>query len=249
MPATRCAERQRPFFFGNRLFNTNWAEFPGSVKSFDGLGPTFNRVSCSGCHTRDGRGRPPESGRADGLDAGAPVAAAPDRGDASRIPAYGDQLSERAIPGVPPEGRAMIAYEDVRAVRRRHALHALPADLSLRRPRLRSARRRADQPAGRAAVIGLGLLEAVPAKTLQALADPDDADGDGISGRINRVTDHSGKRPPAGSAGRPMSPPREQKAGAALGDIGLTTRLFPEQNCPPAQTACGCRQRRKPSRR
>ena len=35
---------------------------PGSVKSFDGLGPAFNRVSCSGCHTLDGRGAPPADG-------------------------------------------------------------------------------------------------------------------------------------------------------------------------------------------
>ena len=42
-------------------------------------------------------------------------------------------------------------------------------------------------------MIGLGLLEAVPLSTLEALADPDDADGDGISGRINRLTDHFGK--------------------------------------------------------
>jgi len=52
---------QRPFSFGNRLFNTNWVEAPGSVKAFDGLGPMFNRASCSGCHTKDGRGRPPEN--------------------------------------------------------------------------------------------------------------------------------------------------------------------------------------------
>ncbi len=54
---------QRPFSFGNRLFNTNWVMAPGSVKSFDGLGPMFNRVSCSGCHTLDGRGAPPADGK------------------------------------------------------------------------------------------------------------------------------------------------------------------------------------------
>ena len=54
-------DHQRPFSFGNRLFNTNWVEAPASVKSFDGLGPMFNRASCDGCHTKDGRGRPPEN--------------------------------------------------------------------------------------------------------------------------------------------------------------------------------------------
>jgi CxxC motif-containing protein (DUF1111 family) len=32
-------------------------------------------------------------------------------------------------------------------------------------------------------MIGLGLLEAIPAADILAQADPDDADGDGISGR------------------------------------------------------------------
>ena len=30
----------------------------------------------------------------------------------------------------------------------------------------------------------------------------------------------------------------QQVAGAFHGDIGITTPLFPEQNCPPEQTAC-----------
>lgn len=38
-------------------------------------------------------------------------------------------------------------------------------------------------------VFGLGLLDAVPDATILALADPDDRDGDGISGRPNRFFD------------------------------------------------------------
>src|SRR5688572_12456207 len=37
-------------------------------------------------------------------------------------------------------------------------------------------------------VFGVGLIEAIPASTILSLADPDDADGDGISGRANMVT-------------------------------------------------------------
>lgn len=33
---------------------------------------------------------------------------------------------------------------------------------------------------------GLGLMEAIPLETLEALADPDDSDGDGVSGRLGR---------------------------------------------------------------
>ena len=35
-------------------------------------------------------------------------------------------------------------------------------------------------------MIGLGLLEAIPAEAILAREDPDDRDGDGISGRANQ---------------------------------------------------------------
>lgn len=38
-------------------------------------------------------------------------------------------------------------------------------------------------------MFGFGLLDAVPDSVILALADPDDADGDGISGRVNRFFD------------------------------------------------------------
>lgn len=38
-------------------------------------------------------------------------------------------------------------------------------------------------------IFGFGLLDAVPEATILALADPDDANGDGISGRVNRFFD------------------------------------------------------------
>ena len=53
--------RLRSFAFGRHLFRRNWVIAPASVESLDGLGPTFNRVSCSGCHLKDGRGRPPKN--------------------------------------------------------------------------------------------------------------------------------------------------------------------------------------------
>src|SRR5690606_13824895 len=39
---------------------------------------------------------------------------------------------------------------------------------------------------------GMGLIEAIAPNDLLAHADPDDADGDGISGRPNRVRDNEG---------------------------------------------------------
>ena len=55
------AEHQRDFFFGNRLFNTNWVIAPASVKSFDGLGPYLQpRLLLRLPHA--GRPRPPAAG-------------------------------------------------------------------------------------------------------------------------------------------------------------------------------------------
>ena len=54
----------RDFAFGNKMFNTNWVTAPSSVKSLDGLGPLFNRVACSQCHLRDGRGAAPRNSAA-----------------------------------------------------------------------------------------------------------------------------------------------------------------------------------------
>ena len=42
-------------------------------------------------------------------------------------------------------------------------------------------------------LFGLGLLDALTDENLTELADPDDADGDGISGRVHWVTDHHGE--------------------------------------------------------
>jgi len=79
------------------------------------------------------------------------------------------------------------------------------------------------------AVFGLGLLEAVPDDTLLALADPDDADGDGISGRVNMVWDPERVATVIGRFGHKATVPtlRQQTAGAFANDIGLTNQLFP----------------------
>ena len=230
-------ERARAFLFGHRLFNTEWAVHPGPEAPFDGLGPTFSQTSCSGCHVRDGRGRPPEN-VGDPMESmlvrlSLPVSNMPH-------PNYGDQLNDRAIRGVKPEGRAVIEFDEVAGA------YGDDTAYTLLKPRVRFVEANFGTLAGvltslrvAPAVIGLGLLEAVPAATLEALADPDDEDGDGISGRINRLTDYAGK-PVVGRFGwkANVSSIAEQTAGAAVGDIGITTSLFPDQNCSTAQADC-----------
>ncbi len=233
LAANAPTERKRDFAFGSRLFAIEWVPFPNAVKIFDGLGPTFNHDACAGCHGSNGRGKPPETpgDTMESMLVRLSVDGAAAHAD------YGDQLNDRSLDGIAPEGRAIIEYEEVEGVygdgtpytllRPRIALADLafgPLDGALVSPRVAQA------------VIGLGLLEAVPEVTLMALADPDDADGDGISGRVNRLDAN-------GTIGRfgwkaNVADLRHQSAAAAIGDMGLTTSLFPDQNCPPAQAAC-----------
>ncbi len=238
------AEHQRDFFFGNRLFNTNWVIAPSSVKSFDGLGPFFNRISCSGCHTQDGRGRPPLAPD-EKLDSmlmriSVPDAASPN--GASPHPIYGDQLSEDAILGVAPEGRTKGSYAAIAGK------YADGESFQLQKPSYEISQL-AFGPLGdgvmlspRVApqVIGMGLLEAVPEEALAALSDPDDQNGDGISGRLNHQIDPLTGKLVAGRFGWKANEPTliAQNAGAAFGDIGLTNPLHAQENCLPAQAAC-----------
>jgi CxxC motif-containing protein (DUF1111 family) len=238
------AAELRIFHFGNRLFNTNWVQAPASAVGFDGLGPTFNRVSCSGCHTRDGRGRPPVIGETEltSLLLRVSVPGISAHGAPKEVPGYGTQINDRAIPGVSAEAGVAVRwietqgrYADGSPYRLRRPVWTLnePAFGAFPKDMMISAR-------AAPAVFGLGLLEAVPEAVVRAQADPADADGDGISGRINLVYSAASKRMELGRFGwkAGVATLIEQNAGAAQGDIGITTALFPEENCPPPQRAC-----------
>jgi CxxC motif-containing protein (DUF1111 family) len=235
---------QRAFFFGNRLFNTNWVQAPSSTRSFDGLGPTFNRVSCSGCHLRDGRGRPPEEpgGELLSMLIRLSLPGETPQGGPMPHPTYGDQLNDRAIQGVPAEGRAEITW------REHPGRYADGTPYSLRELRVEVMDAAFGElgpdvmlsPRVATSVIGLGLLEAVPEATIRALADPGDRDGDGISGRVNEVWDARPEVTSLGRFGWKANSPNlhQQNASAAIGDIGLTNALAPDQNCPVIQKDC-----------
>ena len=157
-------------------------------------------------------------------------------------PRYGGQLQPVSIPGVPAEGKATVTYEEVAGS------FADGEPYTLRRPRYAIA----DPGYGPLApdvlmsprvgshLVGLGLLEAIAEETLRELADPDDRDGDGISGRPNVVWDHVNQRPALGRFGWKANQPslRQQTAGAFNGDIGITSSLFPSESCTSAQEAC-----------
>ncbi len=193
-----------------------------------GLGPVFNRTSCSGCHVRNGRGHPP-------ADPAGPLTGMVLRlGPGSQ---YGQQLNDKALPGVEPEGRVAFRsnppirveldgvewpLRSARAVVRDWVLG--PPD-----PRLELSPRVAPQ------IAGAGLLERIPDAALTARSDPDDQDGDGISGRRGgQGTGRFGWR-------AELPGVEDQVARALHEDLGITSRRHPAANCAAGHAACAAR--------
>ena len=89
-------------------------------------------------------------------------------------------------------------------------------------------------------MFGLGLLAAISDATLSALADPDDRDGDGISGRVNHVWDEARGQAAIGRFGWKANQPTiaQQTAGAFQGDMGISSTMFRAQPCTPMQSDC-----------
>jgi CxxC motif-containing protein (DUF1111 family) len=93
-------------------------------------------------------------------------------------------------------------------------------------------------------VFGVGLIEAIPVSDILTHADPDDADGDGISGRPNMVTPPdfvpvnepgAGPGPRLGRFGRKaqVSSLLQQVVDAYHQDIGITTDFRVDENLNP----------------
>jgi CxxC motif-containing protein (DUF1111 family) len=241
--ATMPPEDLRRFTFGNRVFNTHWVAAPASVDVFDGLGPVFNRVSCSACHTRDGRGRPPETDGAplESMLIRLSLPGSGEHGAPRPVPHYGDQLNEKALPGVPAEGRTVVHFSERPGKYpdgTRYSLlvpHYEFADMAFG-PLPRETR---ISPRVAPPVFGLGLLEAVPEAQIRSHEDPQDANHDGISGRSNEVWNAIDGRMALGRFGWKANQPslRQQNAAAANGDIGITTHFFPHENVADGQVA------------
>jgi CxxC motif-containing protein (DUF1111 family) len=237
-------EERTAFFTGNALFNRDWVMAGSSTSGSDGLGPVFNARSCSSCHFRDGRGAPPRTPDESfiGLLFRLSIPGENPEGGPMGDPNYGTQLNQAAVLRVPREGRATVAYEDVPGT------YADGEPYVLRRPtydfvELAFGPLSAEiQVSPRTApfLIGVGLLEALSDEAILARADPDDANGDGISGRANRVWDAKQQTHVLGRFGWKANVPslEQQNSGAFNGDIGITTPLFPTENCTAVQTDC-----------
>jgi len=252
--ANMSFERELDFKVGNGIFRKVWVSAPSSTASSDGLGPLFNARSCQRCHLKDGRGHPPAPGeRAVSMFLRLSV---PPRNEAERRaledgraavipePAYGGQLQNFSVQGVPAEGRMTVRYEE-------RALRLAGGELvHLRRPHYGVEAlaygplhpQTMLSPRVAPPMIGIGLIEAIAEADILAGADPEDADGDGLSGRANRVWSDERGRLALGRFGWKAGQPSvaQQAASAFRGDIGISTPLYPTPHgeCTAAQQAC-----------
>lgn len=230
--ANLSVRRRAEFAAGLQFFRLDWVPAPGRPE-IDGLGPTFNAISCIACHERNGRGAP-SSNAIFSPGVLLRLGSAEGAGD----PNYGGQFQPRGIAGVPGEGVQRrvetpgpdFVFADGSSLGTT-AVHYTVENLAFGplAPNTRISPRLTPQ------LLGQGLLEAIDRGDLEALADPEDADADGVSGRLAVL--------PSGEVGRfgwKAAAPTvlAQTAGAFFGDMGLTSPLHPEENCPEAQTSC-----------
>ncbi len=227
-------EERGRFAVGNSFFNQNWVSAPASTTARDGLGPHLNAPSCSACHFKDGRAAPPT---ADDLTRVGLLlrVAVPEEGEAfgsAPHPQFGGQIQDRAISGAEPEAAIGMEWEKI------SGQYPDGTDFELERPsyflKKPDGERLEEEwvlsPRIAPAVIGMGLLEAIPVSALRQHADPDDTDGDGISGRLPMRHDpESGQLRPGrfGWKSEAVSV-AHQSANAFAEDMGLTNRLHPE---------------------
>jgi CxxC motif-containing protein (DUF1111 family) len=158
-----------------------------------------------------------------------------ERGAALADPRYGEQLQTQALAGMLPEGSPALELGELARVYADGTQHLLRAP-SYRLERLQYGNALPGlrlSPRAAPATIGLGLLEAIPQARLAALEDPEDRNGDGISGRLNRVWDRSAGTFAAGRFGWKAEQPglRQQISAALAHDLGVTSRAYPDADC------------------
>ena len=252
--ANMSFERQLDFRVGNGIFKKIWVSSPSSTTSSDGLGPLFNARSCQRCHLKDGRGHPPAEGEKAELmllklsippqNETQRSALLQNRISSIPEPTYGNQLQNFSVQGVRSEGEFTLRYKE------------LPVRLgdgeiiNLRAPTyqivdLQYGALHADtmvSPRVAPPVIGMGLLEAIPEADILHHADPDDLDGDGISGKASQVWSDEHQNVMLGRFGWKAGQATivQQAASAFQNDIGISTPLYPVPfgDCTPAQKDC-----------
>lgn len=227
--ATNIADiNGQPFLLGRRIHHTNFldgshhesSENPTFSEHVNTLGPRYINTTCTACHTRNGR---------------------------ASLPAVGGALEKQVVKVGDANGHAhsqlghviqpnSTSSQGEGAVRLKH----WQSMGSLRTPVYAFEGVQPEQYSVRTApqLVGMGLLEAISEHDVLALADPNDDNNDGISGRVSIATDAVSGDRRLGRFGwkASKSTVKQQVAAAFNTDMGVTSSLYPNHDCGSQQT-------------
>ncbi len=230
-------EAMDSFILGKSFFTKPWVEAPASTTARDGLGPLFNGNSCTSCHQNNGGGNSL-------LKSSTDQSGKLHRSIAIKLndPVYGSQIAVNANYGVPFEASVWVevaktsfTFPDGQKITLSDPTFLLN---NLQYGNLEAINTLSPRRAPM--LTGLGLIDRIPESQIRAYADPDDTDGDGISGKENRVWSLKSKKWQLGRFGWKASQPNilEQTANAFFEDMSLTSTLYEDENCTSHQLKC-----------
>ena len=187
------------------------------------LGENYINRSCISCHVRNGRALPP----ATGTTLNNYVVKVGDAAGGAD-PQIGSVLQPLSISGAAESNVTIASWIESNGLRSPNFSFGsvIPTNYSARiAPQL----------------VGLGLLEAIDEADVIALADENDSNGDGISGRAQLVVDAVSGVTRLGRFGwKATQPTVKQQVAAALNtDVGVMTSVFPAPDCGSSQSNCG----------
>ena len=181
-------EDRQNFLIGNGLFRKLWVSSPSSTNASDGLGPLYNARACQSCHIKDGRGHLPitekplslviKTGVYEGLKL------IPNKN-------YGKQFQFFAVPGMLSELTASVQKKDSyinldnKYRKKLTAVNLQIAKLNYGKLDKQNSISMRISPQG----IGMGLLEAIEDSDILKNEDNEDANSDGVSGKVRWVKD------------------------------------------------------------
>ncbi|MBT4726140.1 MAG: thiol oxidoreductase [Planctomycetaceae bacterium] len=216
------------FMLGRRLHHTDFETGahseqpnPPDPQQAGKLGPDFVARSCIACHVNNGRALPPAINEP--MHQSVVKVGANAQGHAH--PQLGSTLQSQSTSDVAESTMVLSRYERIRG----EYEDGMPFEL--RRPIYAFKGTSAKYYSVRLTppLVGLGLLEAIKESSITSMADPQDANGDGISGRLQTVPDPESNRILLGRFGYKggQAAVRHQIGAAFNTDMGVTTNLFP----------------------
>lgn len=216
---------------GDVQFEQAFVTAPATVN--EGIGPIFNNTSCIACHPKDGRAPfPDDINSLSGFFLRSSLPGVAENGGPVPVPNFGLQIQNQAIFGSQPEAKFQVNYTTI------FETFADGTSVTLQKPNYNLIDLYVSVPSSillspRLAppVFGLGLLEAISESDILLYEDVNDSDSDGISGKANYVYDAISGTTQLGRFGWKANTATilEQCAGAYLGDMGITSYLFPQE--------------------